>query len=116
MSHGGPGYYYLSYQFKVPYKGTDGKTHIDDTYYSAVYTAVKKQSHQGQTDWRNDKAMPAIKNDINKNFDAYRNKQGKAYEPYSEKYVKTIEFMYCETLPKHINGPLKGQAYGNEIK
>jgi hypothetical protein len=131
MSHGGPGYYYLSYNYRVPYSydkettytDSNGKTQkkivrvtaTDSTYYSAVYSSTQKQSHQGQTDWRNNVAMPAIKKDMEKNFDAYRNKQGRKYEPYSEQYVKTIEFKYCPNVPTHTEGPRKGLPYGNKV-
>ncbi|KAL2818744.1 hypothetical protein BDW59DRAFT_151928 [Aspergillus cavernicola] len=117
MSHNSGGYFYLSYKYSCPWTDTTGQTGTDTTYESAVYSEAQKEDHNAQTQWYKNKAMPAVKADIERNFypDADRNRQGRTHNRYSGNYVFQIEFKWCGRLPVHSTGPLRLQAYGNEI-
>ncbi|PGH14379.1 hypothetical protein AJ80_05969 [Polytolypa hystricis UAMH7299] len=117
MSHKSGGYFYLSHRYSCPWKDITGQTSIDNNYASAVYSEAQKQDHNAQTQWYKNKAMFAVKADIERNFypDADRNKQGRTHNRYNENYVMQIEFKWCDKLPVHSIDPLRLQAYGKEI-
>ncbi|KAL3470442.1 hypothetical protein BJX99DRAFT_239560 [Aspergillus californicus] len=117
MSHQSGGYFYFRYSYSCPWTDTTGQTGTDTTYASAVYSKAQREDHNAQTQWYKNKAMPAVKADIERNFypDAVRNRQGRTHYQYNEHYVNSLDFVWCKTLPTHSTGPLRLQPYGNEI-
>ena len=119
MSHSSVGYFYFRYTYNASYTTSQDKTPKMDpnaAYHSAVYTPAA-QSHSGQTEWYKTVCMPDVEWDIKTQYygDADHNKLGRKYEPYNKQNVETQEFMWCQKLPMHSDGPLKGQPFGLQI-
>lgn len=117
MSHGTTGYFHCAYTYEAPYTDQQGNRVLlsSPTYRAAFYSPAKK-NHQAQNNWFTEKFLPAAEAHIKKNYygDVDRNKKGRTYERYNQKYM-VHELKFCEKLPVHHEGKHKGKPYGTEI-
>lgn len=115
MSHGGPGYYYYrcSYRCKWtnPTNNTNGESH---DWAAGVFSEIKKQTHEGQKEWTINRALPSIREDIQRWYQAVdANKDGKIFERFKESNIIPSNggSKYCQSLPLK-----NGKPHGKEIR
>lgn len=125
MSHSGPGFFYFRFTYKCPWtdytNNTSGEEH---DFHSAYFAHVPREDHKKLSDWRNEKAMPAAREDIRKWYigrnveNKGTNKPtGKVYKEFNELYIQVEggKPIYCQKLPLHDFGQHKGQPFGRKI-
>ncbi|OJJ44577.1 hypothetical protein ASPZODRAFT_144543 [Penicilliopsis zonata CBS 506.65] len=117
MSHQSGGYFYYRYAYDCPWTDADGQTGIDYTFSSSVYSSAQKNTHEAQSKWFTNTAMPAVQEHIERNFylKADRNKKGRVYERFNWQYVRKEVFKWCAKLPVHTDGPCKGSPSGQPV-
>ena len=116
MSHKSGGFFYYQYVYQCPAKDAYGNVYTDSTHTSAVYSPAKRQDHEAQSNWAKNVAFPAIEAEVKRVFyPVIKNKKGHKYEPYSQRYVRELDFRWYPHVPTHTDGPLKGQSYGHQV-
>ncbi|OQD60475.1 hypothetical protein PENPOL_c023G06749 [Penicillium polonicum] len=117
MSHGGPGFFYYRWIYKSPWTNpTNGTSGTDDVFHSAVFTPVPRAAHVRQTEWRKNRALPVVEQDV-RNYlrNVNCNKEGKKYLEFNQVHVHEEQFGYFDKLPLHDFGSKKRESYGKQI-
>lgn len=117
MSHGGPGFLYYRWIYKSPWTNpTNGTSGTDDVFHSAVFTPVPRADHVRQTEWRKNRALPVVEQDV-RNYlrNVNCNKEGKKYPEFNQVHVDQQQFGYFHKLPLHDFGSKDRESYGKQI-